>query len=146
MHIRAMLESDYDAMMACWLNTPGVGVNDCDTPEGISAYLRRNPGLSLVAEHNGKLVGTILCGHDGRRAYVHHMWVDTSMRRLGLGKQLFEQCMELIKPLGLGKAHMMVWTDNHNAQKFWHNVGCEERTDLKLFTYHCDAPVKVEVQ
>ena len=54
--------------MALWKRTEGIGPNDAATPEGIARYPEHNPGLSWIAIENGEMVGTILCGHDGRRA------------------------------------------------------------------------------
>ena len=38
-----------------------------DSKEATAKYLRRNPGMSLVARDNKKIIGALLCGHDGRR-------------------------------------------------------------------------------
>ncbi|HEY4989315.1 MAG TPA: GNAT family N-acetyltransferase, partial [Opitutaceae bacterium] len=73
--IRPLRLTDYDAVYALWKRTPGVGVNDSDTRGGIRQFLKRNPRLSLVASSKGRVVATILCGHDGRRGYLHHLAV-----------------------------------------------------------------------
>ncbi len=46
-----------------------------DSREGITKYLLRNPNTCFVAEDNGKLVGVIMGGHDGRRGFIHHTTV-----------------------------------------------------------------------
>lgn len=61
---------DYDAVFALWQRCQGVGLGASDTRPAIAAYLRRNPGLSFVAQRKGKLVGAILGGHDGRWGYL----------------------------------------------------------------------------
>ena len=47
--IRDFAPTDFEPVIALWSASEGVGLNECDTREGITAYLQRNPGLSLVA-------------------------------------------------------------------------------------------------
>lgn len=73
MQIRKMTIDDYDSLYELWIHTPGMGLNDVDdSREGISRYLERNPKTCFVAEENGRLLGGILSGHDGRRGYIYH--------------------------------------------------------------------------
>ena len=87
MTIRRMAETDYDPVFTLWQNTAGMGLNPADdSREGIIRYLRRNPTTCFVAEEGGALIGAILSGHDGRRAYVYHMAVAEAHRRRGIGE------------------------------------------------------------
>src|SRR5687768_16369590 len=88
-----LIASDCDEVLSFWQNVPGVGLSDADTPEGMLANLRRNPGLSLVVRHEGRIVGAVLCGHDGRRGYLHHLAVAAEYRGQGIGKALVERCL-----------------------------------------------------
>lgn len=64
---------DYDEIYHLWLNTPGMWLNSTDDSRaGIEKYIKRNPTSCFVAEANGKIVGVIMAGHDGRRGYIHH--------------------------------------------------------------------------
>ena len=54
----------------------------------IASFLARNPGFSQVALEGGKLVATILVGHDGRRGLIHHLVVAEGARHRGLGRRL----------------------------------------------------------
>ena len=135
MNYRQMQISDYDALLACWQDQVGITINDCDTHAGIERFLQRNPGLSFVAEDNGNIVGTLMCGHDGRRGYLHHMWVDSQQRGQGIAKHLFELCIKALEAIAIHKAHLFVLIDNKAAHDFWSNVGCEQREDLHIFSY-----------
>lgn len=118
---------------ALWESTPGVGLSAADSPEGIAAFLVRNPGLSLVALDAGALVGTILCGHDGRRGLIHHLVVAASHRRRGLARQLLAQGLAGLKREGIARAHLMVYATNEAGMAFWRRVGIE-RTEIALFS------------
>ena len=70
MEIRKMTADDYDGVYRLWLDTPGMGLNNLDdSREGIERYLRRNPGTCFVAQKEGRIVGAIMSGHDGRRGF-----------------------------------------------------------------------------
>ena len=75
----------YDQVMALWTDIPGIGLSEADSKENISRYLGRNLGMSFLAEKEGQIVGAVLCGHDGRRGYIHHLAVYPNYRRQGIG-------------------------------------------------------------
>ena len=66
--IRTMTIEDYDEVYSLWTKIRGFGLRSVDdSREGIARFLKRNPTTSVVAVEDGKVVGSILCGHDGRR-------------------------------------------------------------------------------
>ena len=127
-----MADSDCDEILSFWRNIPGVGLNGADTPEGLSAYLRRNPGLSLVVRHEGRIIGAVLCGHDGRRGYLHHLAIADEHRGQGIGKALVERCLSQLGSLGLQKCSIFVYADNDEGSQFWRRNGWLDRNDLKI--------------
>ena len=110
-------------------------LRDADSREGIERYLLRNPGLSFVAEVEGKLVGTIMAGHDGKRGYVQHLSVADSHRRLGIATRLVNLCLKALESEGILKSHLMILPENKAAQKFWANQGWAYRSDILLYSY-----------
>lgn len=135
MDIAIMTIEDYDDAIELWRTTPGMGLHgDVDSREGIRAYLERNPGLSLVARENGRLVATLLAGHDGRRGYLHHLAVAQSHRKRGIGKALVERALHELARRGIPRCHGFVYVDNTDALGFWRRMGWKERSDLKVVT------------
>ena len=66
--IRTMTMDDYEQVYNMWMTIHGFGIRSIDdSKEGVERFLKRNPTTSVVAEWDGKVVGAILCGHDGRR-------------------------------------------------------------------------------
>lgn len=134
MHIREMTIQDYDAVIALWQSADGVGLSDADSREAIGRYLARNPGLSFTAWDGDLLVGAVLCGHDGRRGYVHHLAVRPSHRRKGIGKALATRCLGALAAEGIDKCHLFVFVVNADAIAFWKRVGWTQRVDLDLMS------------
>ena len=129
---------DYDEVLALWERSEGIGLSSADSRESIGRYLERNPGTSFVARDVGRLVGAVLCGHDGRRGYLHHLAVEPSHRRLGIGDALVSQCLEGLRSVGIGKCHLFIFRENVDGQAFWRSVGWDDRADLKVMSRTID--------
>lgn len=131
MTVREFAPADYDAAYALWRTSEGIGLNESDSREAIAMFLERNPRLSLVAVDNrGTIVGAVLCGHDGRRGYLHHLAVAVSHRRKGLGRTLVDSCLQRLKALGIPKCTIFLYADNAAGRAFWFKHGWAARDDL----------------
>ena len=72
--IREMTIEDYEAVYHLWTEIRGFGIRSIDdSKEGVERFLKRNPTTSVVAVQNGRIVGNILCGHDGRTGCFYHV-------------------------------------------------------------------------
>ena len=134
--IREMDIGDYEQVYAMWQACEGIGLSDADSKEGINRFLERNPGLSFVAVDENQIMGAALCGHDGRRGYIHHLAVAKSHRKQGVGKSLVGRCMYALMRIGIAKCHLFVFDDNQEAIKFWSRVGWTERVELMMMSQH----------
>ncbi|MBQ2093162.1 MAG: GNAT family N-acetyltransferase [Ruminococcus sp.] len=135
MTIRPMTIEDYDEVYAMWLITSRRALSSADERGQIERYLKRNEGLSQVAVIDGKIVGTVLAGHDGRRGFIHHMAVLPEYRRRHIGHALAEKAIEKIKSEGIEKTHIFCYRDNETGQKFWRDFGFVKRDDIFDFSY-----------
>jgi ribosomal protein S18 acetylase RimI-like enzyme len=132
--ILEMVPADYDDVWALWRSAPGIGLSEADERGAIERYLLRNPGMSFVARADGRLAGAVLCGHDGRRGYLHHLAVDPAFRGRGLGRQLVARCLAGLHAAGVAKCHLFVRRSNPAAAGFWRRSGWEERIDIRMFS------------
>lgn len=132
--IRTLDIEDYDSVINLWKTTEGIGLSDADSKDNINKFLQRNPGLSLVAHKGGELVGAILCGHDGRRGYLHHLAVKQDQRLKGLGSELVGNCLQRLKVAGIEKCHIFVFRDNVQGIGFWTKLGWQTRSYLNIMS------------
>lgn len=123
---------DYDAAIELWRNTEGVGLSSADSRERIAIYLQRNPGSSFIARSGDEVIGAVLCGHDGRRGYLHHLAVSAAWRGRGVGRALTAACLAGLQAVGIDKCHLFVFADNQTGRDFWTHEGWKERLDLML--------------
>jgi ribosomal protein S18 acetylase RimI-like enzyme len=136
--VRSFRVEDYTAVIALWRRTEGMGLNESDTRAAIAAYLRRNPRLSFVAEKDGRIIGAVLCGHDGRRGYLHHLAVARRYRRHGTGRELASACLAKLRKAGIQKCNIFIFASNAAGMKFWTQTGWSLRTELRLMQIRLD--------
>jgi ribosomal protein S18 acetylase RimI-like enzyme len=117
-----------------WQATDHIGLSSADSPDALGSFLARNPGLSFCALHSNRLVGTILCGTDGRRGYIYHLAVTDDHRRTGLGKRLVSRSLEALARAGIPKCHAFVFDDNPYGELFWDATGWQRRDDLRVYS------------
>ncbi|MCA9270857.1 MAG: GNAT family N-acetyltransferase [Planctomycetales bacterium] len=129
--LRPMVVDDYDAVVALWRGTDGLG--GVETHEALTRYLARNPGFSQVAVCGERVVGAILCGHDGRRGYIYRLTVAHDVRRRGLGRRLVDACLEKLREECIDHVTLFILKDNAAAAMFWTELGWVERVDLRTF-------------
>ena len=131
MNVRVMTIDDYDKLCAIYLNTPGIGINTLDdSRDAIEKYLARNPRTSFVAENDGEIIGGILCGHDGRRGFIHHTAVAQSDQGRGVGALLVNAAVSALKREGIKKAVLVAFENNTTGNAFWEKQGFTTRPDL----------------
>ena len=133
--IRIMTPTDYDAVLHLMQHTPGIFLRDADSRDATERYLARNPGLSFVAEAEGRLIACVMCGHDGRRGYLQHLLVLPDCRRQGIAQALTQRCLDALASLGIHKCHLDVFKTNTHAARYWQGQGWNLRTDIDRYSF-----------
>ena len=134
--IRAMTLNDYEKVHDLWMKIKGFAIRSIDdSKEGVERFLNRNPGISVVAEEDGKIIGAILCGHDGRRGCMYHVCVDPEYRLKGIGKSMVVFAMEALKKEKINKVSLIAFTKNDIGNAFWKEIGWTKREDLNYYDF-----------
>jgi ribosomal protein S18 acetylase RimI-like enzyme len=130
--VREMTVEDYDAALALWREAEGLHLHteDVDSREAVAGFLARQAGMSFVAVAEGRIVGAVLCGTDGRRGYLHHLAVSPAWRGHGIGGVLAERCVEALAERGIPKCHAFVYASNVDGRNFWAAVGWALREEM----------------
>jgi len=121
--IRQMTMADYDRVYALWKRTEGLTLEESDTREGIAIYLRRNRGLCFVACRRDRIIGTVLCGHEGRRGILRHLAVSKSYRHKGIARALINRCLAVLARQRIAKCNTFVLDTNVEGRGFWEQMG-----------------------
>lgn len=134
--VRIMTIEDYEGVYALWKKIKGFGIRSIDdSKEGVARFLKRNPDDKCRGEKDGRIVGSILCGHDGRRGCLYHVCVDEDYRRHGIGKRMVVFAMKALKEEKINKVSLIAFTENDIGNAFWNTIGWTERLDLNYYDF-----------
>lgn len=125
---------DYQFVYDLWSRAgDGIHLRRSDEPEEIQKKISRDPDLFLLAERDGKLVGAVLGGFDGRRGMMYHLAVEPSERSQGIGQALVDELERHLREKGCIRYYLLVAKDNHEAISFYEERGWERMDDLHAY-------------
>lgn len=134
--IMPMTEGDYDEVRALWMTIRGFGIRALDdSREDIQRFIRRNPTTSVVARMDGRIVGSILCGSDGRQGALYHVCVARDYRRRGIGTHMVGYCMHQLRLMGINKVSLIAFTSNDAGNAFWKQIGWTRKSDVNYYEF-----------
>ena len=134
MKMRPMTIEDYDEVFKLWSGIKGFGIRSLDdSKEGIKRFLDRNPGISVIAEMDGGIIGSILCGHDGRSGTLYHVCVAEEYRKHGVGHLMVAEVVKRLRNEGINKVSLIAFCSNLVGNEFWQKEGFAFREDLNYY-------------
>lgn len=134
MELTEMTIDHYEQSIDLWSCTEGLVLSDSDSKGSISLFLSRNEGMSFVCLEEGRVVGTILCGHDGRRGFLYHVAVSETSRGKGIAKRMVERSLEGLRAAGITKCHLFTLESNEIGNRYWSGTGWERRSGILLYS------------
>ncbi|MBQ3392669.1 MAG: GNAT family N-acetyltransferase [Lachnospiraceae bacterium] len=134
--LRPMTADDYEAVQELWLSIRGFAIRSIDdSREEILRFLKRNPGTSVVALEGERIVGSILCGNDGRQGSFYHVCVAADRRRRGIGTRMAAFCMEALRKQKINKISLIAFSTNDGGNAFWKQIGWTCRSDCNYYEF-----------
>ena len=135
-NIVPMRPEDYDDVRALWMTIRGFGIRALDdSREDIVRFIERNPTTSVVAKAGSRIVGTILCGSDGRQGALYHVCVAKEYRRRCIGTQMVAFCMHQLRYMGINKVSLIAFTTNEAGNAFWNKIGWTRKTNVNYYEF-----------
>ena len=124
--VREASERDDEAIVALW-DACGL-TRPWNPPARDIAFLRRSGhGALLVAEDEGRVVGSMMVGHDGHRGWIYYLAVAPEARKGGFGRRLVEEGEAWCRARGVPKVQLMIRQDNAGVRDFYQCLGYEEQ-------------------
>ncbi len=105
-------------LTACGLTRPWN-----DPRRDIARKLAVQPELFLVADDDGRVVGTAMAGYDGHRGHVHYLAVDPAEQGTGIGRRLMAQVEARLLALGCPKVNLQIRAGNEGVRTFYDRLG-----------------------
>jgi ribosomal protein S18 acetylase RimI-like enzyme len=120
--LREFRESDYEAVLATWREC-GLTIKPSDSLPELRRVMERNPGLFLVAEAEGVVVGAVIGAWDGRRGWIYHLAVRPPARRRGIARMLMDEVERRLRAAGATKVNLLVERSNVAVADFYRTLG-----------------------
>ena len=93
-----------------------------DTRESLTRLLAEPTAVLLVAEADGRVVGTVIGGWDGWRGNIYRLAVLPEYRRRGIAGALMREVDAVLAGLGARRITALVEGDHPWATDFWDSL------------------------
>ena len=122
MKFREIVDSDVERVVELWRDC-GL-TRDWNDPYKDIRFARDGATSTvLVGEVDGRVVTSVIVGHDGHRGVLYYLAVDPSVRRRGFGKAAHDAAFAWLKQRGVWKINLMVRSENQGVAGFYESLG-----------------------
>ena len=120
----AAQDRDVDEIIALWEKC-GLTRPHNDPAKDI-AFARAGPASDvLVGRSEGRIVASVMVGHDGHRGVVYYVSTDPDVQGRGLGRQVMAAAEDWLRERGVWKLNLIIRDDNEKVRGFYQALGYE---------------------
>ena len=105
-----------------------------DSVEWVEALAARRDAWVLVAEADGRLVGTLIVTFDGWRGHFYRLAVSPELRRQGIALRLVREGERRLRDAGAHRVAAIVLDDRDDSLAFWVAAGFAHQVEATRFT------------
>ncbi|MFJ9899277.1 GNAT family N-acetyltransferase [Streptomyces sp. NPDC091280] len=135
LRMRSAALSDIDAVLAFW-GEAAEGTSISDDRDGVARLIETDPDALILAERDGRLVGSVIAGFDGWRCHLYRLAVHPEQRRRGIGSALLTAAEERFAAVGGRRGDAMVLERNETGQHAWRAAGYTREDHWRRWVKH----------
>ncbi len=140
--VREFGMADYDRVMEIWAQGRlPLKPRGRDSRQSVAAQLGRPNVHFLVAETAGRVVGTVLATHDGRKGWINRLAVDEAFRKRGLGKRLVLEAERRLAEDGMEIFACLIEDWNTLSMEVFGRLGYRKHPEILYFAKRRDPDV-----
>ena len=129
--IAEMTHDDVDAVVELWRRAGNTRPWN-DPGEDIAFAMRAPNSTLLVGRESGRVVATVMVGHDGHRGNVYYVAVDPDHERKGNGRAIMKAAEEWLRDRGIWKMNLLIRAGNTKVVAFYEALGFEEQPRIYM--------------
>lgn len=121
--IKTAIADDEPSVVALW-QACGLVVPHND-PGADFRFAKRGPNSDVLVgvDESGRIVGSVMVGHDGHRGWLYYVAADPDARGEGIGRQMIGAAEGWLRERGVRKVQLMIRETNTEVAKFYERVG-----------------------
>jgi len=133
--IREFRTAEYDNLLEMW-SEAGLTFKPAgrDSRDKLESELDGGPGVLLVAELEGELVGSVLATHDGRKGWINRLAVLPGWRREGIASRLVAEAQNRLDQAGIEITAVLIEGDNPESRNLFRKLGFAQHSDIVYFS------------
>ena len=123
--VRPATDADESAVVALW-RACGLTVSYND-PAADFRFARAGAASDVLVgtDDAGRILGSVMVGHDGHRGWIYYVAADPESRRSGSRRQMVEAAEGWLRLRGVVKLHLLVRETNTQVVGFYEHLGFE---------------------
>ncbi|MFE7130193.1 GNAT family N-acetyltransferase [Streptomyces sp. NPDC057638] len=120
--LRAARPDEAGEILRLWA-VAAKGTSVSDDVDGVRGLIARDPEALILAEYEGRLIGSVIAGFDGWRCSLYRLAVIPEHRGQGIAKALLGAAERRFAALGGRRGDAMVLEANELAHRVWASAG-----------------------
>jgi ribosomal protein S18 acetylase RimI-like enzyme len=137
--VRPATTEDTEAVLRLWDEVVDVRTLQ-DRAEDVHRLLVRDQEALLVADLDGRVIGTLIAGWDGWRGNMYRLAVSPGSRRLGIAAALVAEAERRLAAKGCRRVTALVVHREEAAPAFWGSAGYEPDPTTARFVKNLGPP------
>lgn len=133
--IRQFLIEDYEDVIKLW-GEAGLPFKPKgrDSKEKIANEIASPTAVFLIAEMNGKIIGTSFGTHDGRKGWINRTAVKKNLRRKGIARLLVEETEKQLLQKGIEIIACLIEDWNNASMNAFNKMGYIKHKEIIYFS------------
>ena len=103
-----------------------------DPAKDIDFCMAKPESILFVAEVDGRIIGSVMTGHDGHRGVIYYLAVHPDQQGRDFGRALVRHAEAWLKEKGVWKVNLMIRDDNDSVRDFYRAIGYEEEPRIVM--------------
>jgi len=129
--VRRMRPEDYPEVVAIW-DRSGLPYQPRgrDSEERVRQQLGKECCIYLVAEDEGKVIGSLMVTHDLRKGWLNRLAVLPERQDKGIARSLVRRAEEELEAVGVRIFAVQIHRHNQRSRRLFAMMGYEEHEDI----------------